>query len=66
MVRRSHLGSATGAGWIVVKRYIEKVGDEGWFKKAPIGAGPYRFVSFRPGIEPCSRLLSGIGESLPP
>jgi peptide/nickel transport system substrate-binding protein len=43
-------GSATGAGWIVPKRYIEKVGDDG-FKKAPIGAGPYRFVSFRPGIE---------------
>ena len=25
---------ATGAGWIVPKKYIEKVGDEG-FKKAP-------------------------------
>jgi peptide/nickel transport system substrate-binding protein len=34
----------------VPKRYIEKVGDDG-FKKAPIGAGPYRFISFRPGIE---------------
>src|SRR2546427_11981966 len=33
---------ATGAGWIVPKKYVEKVGDEG-FKKAPIGAGPYRF-----------------------
>ncbi len=42
--------SATGAGWIVPKKYIEKVGDEG-FKKAPIGAGPYRFVSFTPGVE---------------
>jgi len=40
----------TGAGWIVPKRYLEKVGDEG-FKKAPIGAGPYRFVSFNPGVE---------------
>jgi len=26
------------------------VGDDG-FKKAPIGAGPYRFVSFSPGVE---------------
>jgi peptide/nickel transport system substrate-binding protein len=43
-------GSATGAGWIVPKRYVETVGDDG-FKKAPIGAGPYRFVSFTPGIE---------------
>ncbi len=43
-------GSATGAGWIVPKKYIEKVGDEG-YKKAPIGAGPYKFVSFTPGVE---------------
>jgi len=31
--------SATGAGWIVPKKYVEKAGDDG-FKKAPIGAGP--------------------------
>ena len=42
--------SATGAGWIVPKKYIEKVGEDG-FKKAPVGAGPYKFVSFAPGIE---------------
>ena len=42
--------SATGASWIVPKKYVEKVGDEG-FKKAPIGAGPYKFVSFTPGVE---------------
>jgi peptide/nickel transport system substrate-binding protein len=42
--------SATGAGWIVPRKYVEKVGDEG-FKKQPIGAGPYRFVSFTPGVE---------------
>ena len=41
---------ATGAAWIVPKKYVERVGDEG-FKKAPIGAGPYRFVSFKPGVE---------------
>src|SRR6267142_2130830 len=41
---------ATGASWIVPKKYVERVGDEG-FKKAPIGAGPYRFVSYSPGIE---------------
>jgi len=41
---------ATGAAWIVPKAYVEKVGEEG-FKRAPIGAGPYRFVSFKPGIE---------------
>ena len=41
---------ATGAGWIVPKKYVEKVGEDG-FKKAPIGAGPYRFVAFTPGVE---------------
>jgi peptide/nickel transport system substrate-binding protein len=42
--------SSTAASWIVPKKYIEKVGDEG-FKKAPVGAGPYKFVSFTPGVE---------------
>jgi len=42
--------SATGAGWIVPKKYVEKVGDDG-YKKAPVGAGPYKFVSFTPGVE---------------
>ncbi|TMQ18734.1 MAG: ABC transporter substrate-binding protein, partial [Candidatus Rokuibacteriota bacterium] len=42
--------TATGSGWIVPKAYVEKVGEDG-FKKAPIGAGPYKFVSFNPGVE---------------
>ena len=42
--------SATGAGWIVPKKYVEKIGDDG-YKKSPVGAGPYEFVSFTPGIE---------------
>jgi peptide/nickel transport system substrate-binding protein len=42
--------SATGAGWIVPKKYIEKVGEEA-YKKAPVGAGPFKFVSFTPGVE---------------
>jgi peptide/nickel transport system substrate-binding protein len=41
---------ATGAAWIVPHKYVDKVGEDG-FKKAPIGAGPYRFVSFTPGLE---------------
>ena len=41
---------ATGAAWIVPKKYVEKVGDDG-FKKAPIGAGPYKLTSFNPGVE---------------
>ena len=42
--------TATGAGWIVPQQYLERVGEDG-FKKAPVGAGPYRFVSFNPGVE---------------
>jgi peptide/nickel transport system substrate-binding protein len=42
--------SATGAGWVVPKKYVEKVGEDG-YKKAPVGAGPYKFVAFTPGVE---------------
>ncbi|MBM4441376.1 MAG: ABC transporter substrate-binding protein [Candidatus Rokubacteria bacterium] len=42
--------AASGAGWIVPKKYVEKVGEE-QFKKAPVGAGPYKYVSFTPGVE---------------
>jgi peptide/nickel transport system substrate-binding protein len=41
---------AASAGWVVPRKYIERVGEEG-FRKAPIGAGPYKFVSLNPGIE---------------
>jgi peptide/nickel transport system substrate-binding protein len=40
----------TGAGWIVPKKYVEQVGNDG-FKKHPIGLGPYKFVSNNPGVE---------------
>src|SRR5262249_48470487 len=47
----AHYGTfATGAGWIMPKRYMEQVGPDG-FKKAPVGLGPYKFVSQQPGIE---------------
>src|SRR5499427_6580886 len=38
----------TSAGWVVPRSYLERVGEEG-FRMAPIGAGPYKFVSFKPG-----------------
>jgi peptide/nickel transport system substrate-binding protein len=41
---------ATGAAWVVPKKYIEKVGEEG-FKRQPVGLGPYRFVRMTPGVE---------------
>jgi peptide/nickel transport system substrate-binding protein len=42
--------TAAAAGIVVPKNYLTQVGDEG-FRKHPIGAGPYRFVSHKPGIE---------------
>ncbi len=42
--------TATAAGLVVPKKYLTQVGDDG-FKKHPIGAGPYRFLSHKPGIE---------------
>src|SRR5207247_2070694 len=56
--------SATGSGWVVPKKYVEKVGDDG-FKKAPIGAGPYRFVSFNPGIELVLEAYEGYWRKMP-
>ena len=41
---------ATAAGWIVPKKYMEQVGDDG-FRKHPIGLGPYKFISHTPGVE---------------
>ncbi|MGH8066924.1 MAG: ABC transporter substrate-binding protein [Candidatus Entotheonellia bacterium] len=41
---------ATGAAWIVPKKYVERVGDDG-FKKHPIGLGPYKFVGFQAGTD---------------
>ncbi len=60
----SFYSSATGAGWIVPKKYVEQVGDEG-FKKAPIGAGPYKFVSFTPGVELVLEAFEGYWRKVP-
>ena len=42
--------TASAAGIIVPKNYLAQVGDDG-FRKHPIGAGPYKFVSHKPGLE---------------
>ena len=41
---------ATAAGWIIPKNYTEKIGNDA-FKNQPVGLGPYRFVSYHPGLE---------------
>jgi peptide/nickel transport system substrate-binding protein len=55
---------ATSAAWIVPKKYIEQVGDEG-FKKQPIGLGPYKFVSNNPGVELVMEAYEGYWRKMP-
>src|SRR5215470_5261626 len=55
---------ATGAGWIVPKKYIEQVGEDG-FKQHPIGLGPYKFVSQTPGIEIVLEAFEGYWRKVP-
>ena len=54
----------TSVAWVVPRKYVEKVGEDG-FKKAPIGAGPYRFVSFTPGIELVLEAFEGYWRKAP-
>ncbi len=42
--------TATAAGIVVPKKYLTQVGEDG-FRKQPIGAGPWRYVSHSPGVE---------------
>src|SRR5882672_9364437 len=60
----TYYASATGAGWIVPRKYVESVGEDG-FKKAPIGAGPYRFVSFTAGVELVLEAFDGYWRKAP-
>ena len=56
--------TASSVGWIVPRKYVEQVGEDG-FKKAPVGAGPYRFVSFAPGIELVLEAFEGYWRKVP-
>jgi peptide/nickel transport system substrate-binding protein len=42
-------GLLSGAGWVVPKAYVGRVGDDG-FQQHPIGLGPYRFVRLELGL----------------
>ena len=55
---------ASGASWVVPKKYVERVGDDG-FKKAPIGLGPYKFVSHTPGVELIMEAFEGYWRKVP-
>ena len=55
---------ATGAGWIAPKKYMEKVGPDG-FKKNPVGLGPYKFVSHTPGVVLVMEAYEGYWRKVP-
>ena len=58
-------GTLVGAaGWIVPKKYVEQVGDDG-FRKQPVGLGPYRFVSHTPGVELVLEAYEGYWRKMP-
>jgi peptide/nickel transport system substrate-binding protein len=56
--------SATAAALVVPKKYLEEVGEDG-FKKHPIGLGPYKFVSFKPGVELVLEAFEGYWRKVP-
>ena len=55
---------ATSAAWIAPKKYMEQVGVDG-FKKAPVGLGPYKFVSHTPGVELVMEAFEGYWRKTP-
>jgi len=60
----TYYSSASTAGWIVPKKYVERVGDAG-YRKVPVGAGPYKFVSFTPGVELVLEAFDGYWRKTP-
>jgi peptide/nickel transport system substrate-binding protein len=56
--------TASAAGIVVPKKYFTQVGDDG-FKKHPIGAGPYKFVSHQPGVEVVLEAYTGYWRRVP-
>jgi peptide/nickel transport system substrate-binding protein len=56
--------TATAAGIVLPKKYLEQVGDDG-FRKHPVGAGPYKFVSHKPGVEVVLEAYTGYWRHAP-
>ena len=56
--------TASAAGIVVPKKYMTQVGDDG-FRKHPIGAGPYKFVSHKPGVEVVLEAYPGYWRHVP-
>ena len=50
---------------VLYAQHIQSVGEEA-YKKNPVGAGPYRFVSFTPGVELMLEAYDGYWRKAPP
>jgi peptide/nickel transport system substrate-binding protein len=56
--------TATAAGIVVPKKYLEQVGEDG-FKASPVGLGPYKFVRYTPGVELVLKAYDGYWRKVP-
>jgi len=56
--------TATAAGLVLPRKYLTQVGDDG-FRKQPVGAGPYKFVSHQPGVEVVLEAFPGYWRRVP-
>ncbi len=56
--------TASAAGIVVPKNYLAQVGDDG-FRKHPVGAGPYKFVRHKPGLEVELEAFAGYWRRVP-
>src|SRR2546426_1500208 len=57
--------TATAAGILGSHKYMHQVGEDG-FKKHPVGLGPYKFVSYTPGVELVLEAFEGYWRKVPP
>jgi peptide/nickel transport system substrate-binding protein len=58
------LPGTTGIGWIVPKKYVERVGEAA-YKRNPVGCGPYKFVEFVPGVRLVGEAFEGYWRKVP-
>ncbi|MEX2221913.1 MAG: ABC transporter substrate-binding protein [Candidatus Rokuibacteriota bacterium] len=56
--------TATAAGIVLPRKYVEQVGADG-FRARPIGAGPYRFMSQRQGVDVTLEAFPGHWRKVP-
>jgi peptide/nickel transport system substrate-binding protein len=56
--------TASAAGIVLPKNYLTQVGDDG-FRKHPVGAGPYKFVRHKPGVEVELEAFTGYWRRVP-